>query len=194
MKHDLDFYYREIAQSVLEPVEIGERVQSFYLRRRPRERCMSTLLVFTPEGIAIMGDLTPTDHGTVSAMGYGLAWFAGELSSSYLAEKFLRRQYIPETMWEQVQWWITQAEEDGEPEVAEAWREVIREDCENSTRVYDIICDSDVLGGYDASEHLSSGCGYVDHQIGWLVAIQRRFRETYWEWVKTQAVPPRKAA
>lgn len=70
-------------------------VRVFYLRR-PGTRMMSTLLVFTPEGIALLGDHVPGGNGVVSARFQSLDWFAGRNDSSYLASKFLRREWSPE--------------------------------------------------------------------------------------------------
>lgn len=80
----------------LEQVLDTPNFKAFYLRPPGGGRMMSTLIVFTPEGIVLMGDLTPGHHGNVSALGYGLSWFAGDLSGSYLCEKFLQKSWHAE--------------------------------------------------------------------------------------------------
>ena len=72
------------------------RIVAYRLQPPKKTRCMSTLLTFTPEGIVLQGDLTPGHHGMVSAIGYGLDWFAGPLGESYLCGKFLQETWIQE--------------------------------------------------------------------------------------------------
>lgn len=76
---------------VLEQVLDAEKFKAFYLKRPGNGRMCSTMVLFTPEGIALMGDLTPEHNGTVSCYGYGLDWFVGNLSEDYLCEKFLAK-------------------------------------------------------------------------------------------------------
>ena len=74
----------------LEEVCMTDRVKSWYIKQNG-SRVMSTLITETPEGLAITGDFVPSD-GVHSRGGYYSAkWFAGELSSGYLCEKFLRK-------------------------------------------------------------------------------------------------------
>ncbi len=62
-------YMRDsLKDHILVPISETEKVNAFCLRDPKQGRMM-----FTPEGIVLMGDLTPTDHGTVSMIGYG-AW------------------------------------------------------------------------------------------------------------------------
>ncbi len=60
------------------------------MKRPGSGRMMSTQILFTPEGIVISGDLCPRvgTRGVISDLGYGLNWFSGKLSNSYLCEKF----------------------------------------------------------------------------------------------------------
>jgi hypothetical protein len=62
-------------------------------------RMQSCLIMFSPEGINILGDLCPGNdarNSGVHAYGYGLDWFAGHLSWSYLCEKFLSKEWHKE--------------------------------------------------------------------------------------------------
>lgn len=87
-----EMYTRDLADHHLEAYDSGP-VSAWYLKRDGDGRMMSTLIVFTPEGIVIMGDYCPGGHGIISAYGYGLKWFVGQLSPDYLAEKFLPKAY-----------------------------------------------------------------------------------------------------
>ena len=79
---------KELADHVLEVVTLDTDLQAFYLKREGSGRMMSTLIIFSPEGITLIGDLVPCRHGCNSALGYGLRWFSDELSPDYLQEKF----------------------------------------------------------------------------------------------------------
>jgi hypothetical protein len=78
---------------ILEVHESGENIQAFYLRRPGAGRAMSCLIVFTQEGIVILGDLTPCQNGVISYMGYGIEWFRENLAERYLCEKFLHKEF-----------------------------------------------------------------------------------------------------
>ncbi len=75
--------------NILEQVLDTEKFTAFYMKRPGGGRIMSTLIMFTPEGITVSGDLSPGHHGVISVFGYGLGWFSGRLSEDYLCEKFL---------------------------------------------------------------------------------------------------------
>lgn len=94
MISDLSWYYDQLKDAVVEPLEVGEKVRSYYLRRFPGKRMMSTLIVFTPEGIILTGDLRPAQRGCMT-MEYGLTWFCSELEPRYLAGKFLEKKWQP---------------------------------------------------------------------------------------------------
>lgn len=76
---------------VLEQVLDTEKFRAFYLKKPGGGRMMSTLIMFTPEGIVITGDLCPGQRGVISTLGYGLDWFAGKLSEDYLCQKFFQQ-------------------------------------------------------------------------------------------------------
>ena len=84
-------FEEQLKAHVLEQVLDQPGWQAFYLRRPGGGRMMSTLFIFCPEGIILTGDLAPArrGRGATSCYGYGLEWFAGRLSESYLCEKFL---------------------------------------------------------------------------------------------------------
>ena len=87
-------YMKQLSEHELQVIQDG-KVKA-YRMAKPGTRVMSTLLVFTPEGIVLQGDFTPERNGSVSSLGYSLAWFLGELSPDYLCEKFFLREYVPE--------------------------------------------------------------------------------------------------
>jgi len=76
---------------VLEQVLDAEKFKAFYLKPEGKTRMMSTMIIFSPEGIVLLGDLSPSRYGNVSALGYGLSWFSKNLSETYLCEKFLEK-------------------------------------------------------------------------------------------------------
>ena len=68
-------------------------IKAFYMKR-PGTGMFSVLVVFTPEGIGLTGDLTFGDGGVWSARGgYDLGWFSGELAEGYLCSKFLKSDH-----------------------------------------------------------------------------------------------------
>ncbi len=148
-------------------------VRAFYLEQ-PGTRAQSTLIVFTPEGIALMGDLTPTNHGDVSALGYGLHWFTGNLGTDYLCSKFLEKSWVSERA-------VARLRDDA----AEA------EDDERKAGLNEIAADIDVgdIGQNEMMEALADldihdetyeiGMDYDPGRAGLLIAIQRRFAELF---------------
>lgn len=68
-------------------------IKAFYMKK-PGTGIFSVLLMFTPEGIGLTGDLTFGDGGLWSARGgYGLGWFSSDLSEDYLCSKFLKSDH-----------------------------------------------------------------------------------------------------
>lgn len=150
---------------VLVEVPTGD-IRTFYLKRPEKSRMMSALLIFSPEGIIICGDLRIGDHGVVSDYGYGLDWFAGELGEDYLCSKFLKREW--------------------QSEVAMAWAED-----EHDTHPQPFDTEQEFLNIY-GMELAGDGVGY-DYSpaaAGWLCAIQQRFRELYVLYQKGHSLTP----
>lgn len=173
---------------VLEEVlpQTGE-FRAFYLKEPGEGRMMSTLFVFTPEGVVIMGDLCPggpKNQGSISDYGYGLGWFARKQSEYYLCEKFLSRE-----------WQI---------EVAERWcREHIEELKKDAAGRDDLKAEllkempeweellSRLQGGEMGRDHFhealqdlgydveDEGFEYHLNTAGWLCALQQKFVECY---------------
>lgn len=166
---------------ILEPLETGEKVQAFYLKKPGQGRAMSTLILFTPEGIVLQGDLTPGQNGNVSTIGYGLNWFRGELCGSYLCEKFLTKCYVPELVTDKLLAEILRQRREGEldqEKARECWDEVECEfefDFSNPSDTYKFWTEE--LGNDDGDG--CPGFGYRPGEAGWLCAIQERFAELY---------------
>lgn len=87
----IDYWTERLNNHQLTQITDTAKIKAYYLHDKPlnESRMMSTLIMFTPEGIIICGDLCPK-HGVVSDLGYGAKWFSSSLSPDYLAEKFLK--------------------------------------------------------------------------------------------------------
>lgn len=182
--NDVDQWVKRFAEHEIE--EVTPKTRSFKLSFN-NEHNMSCLVTFTDEGITISGDICPTHPGTTSCRGYGIKWFGGALSPSYLSEKFLRERFIPQ------QAALEMKEED-------SWvRESIRWNAEGNQSKIDsnlreldeiiIACEAGEMEpmqladelhnvGLDVCEGLP-GWGYDPTEVGILVGIQRRFSELY---------------
>ncbi len=92
-----EYRYDEMfSKHVLEQVLDTPKFKAFYLKEPGMGRMQSCLVMFSPEGINILGDLCPGNdarNSGVHAYGYGLDWFVGQLSWSYLCEKFLSKEW-----------------------------------------------------------------------------------------------------
>lgn len=97
---NLDYIYEEdLKDHYLEQVLDTDKFKAFYLRQPGMGRMQSCMIMFSPEGINLLGDLCPGNDSRNSgchAYGYGLSWFAQKLSGSYLCEKFLTKAWHPE--------------------------------------------------------------------------------------------------
>jgi hypothetical protein len=164
---------------------------------------MSTLLVFSPEGIILTGDNHPgskSGRGGVIARGYGLEWFSQKLEPDYLAGKFLIEVWVPERFSQAVRdyicdgfhartlstkrrpWRVGKYVQDEWTEI-HALRYLISnpELIETSHNAYDNLPafrqpKSGWVCIYD-SDFVLAGYGYDPTELGWLAAIQRRFSE-----------------
>jgi len=98
-KRDEFRYDEHLKDHYLEKVLDEPKFKAFYLKKQGYGRMESCLIMFSPEGISIHGDLCPGNdvrNSGVHAYGYGLEWFAGRLSWSYLCEKFLSQDWHQE--------------------------------------------------------------------------------------------------
>jgi hypothetical protein len=95
MKSEAEEIKDSFKDYVLKEVPSGEKIKAFYLKPQRNTRMGSCLILFTPEGIVICGDMTP-GRAAVSTFGYGLDWFASELGWDYLSSKFLDKEWVSE--------------------------------------------------------------------------------------------------
>lgn len=171
-------YMREaLKDHVLEAVLDADQFKAFYLKRPGLGRMMSTLIIFSPEGIVLQGDLTPETNGTVSCFGYGFGWFSGQLSEHYLCSKFLQTTFVADYAMDGLKEEILRMRREREldkDKARELWHSVyVSGDFQGPQQVYDFWMDE--LGQGD-----SEGCpgyGYEPGEAGWLCAIQQRFAE-----------------
>ena len=96
-RHLTDQIKQELKNHEMEEIPAGEKIRAFMMRHKDRKqygRMQSTLFLFTPEGIVIMGDYCPggpRNQGSISDFGYGLDWFTSSLDGDYLCSKFLHK-------------------------------------------------------------------------------------------------------
>ena len=130
--------------------------------------------------LCVTGDicLGGNGYGLVSAAGYGIRWFSGQLSETYLCEKFLRKEWQWDAAVEHIRslladgatqgegWWLERAAAFEAFLADPGWR-----DDEPSWAEY---CDRMAELGHDGFE--LPGHDYPRIQAGWLCAVQQRFR------------------
>ena len=183
MKSQLANFEKQLSKHTLEhTLELIQegKLTAYYLRGPEGGRMMSTLIVFTPEGIVLQGDLTPERNGSVSSMGYGLNWFAGTLSDTYLCEKFLTKRFVLELAIDQLSDPVKNYYCDVEGEDLEALKalaEELKSGDHGPEWLYEEL--SELGQGY--VDDGIPGWGYDPNQAAWLVAIQRRFSALYHE-------------
>ena len=183
MEHELDHHK-------LFPVEAGS-MKAFYLAApkvgdpgKMGSRINSALIIFSPEGIILCGDLCPEAGGNAvaSVFGYGLGWFAGLLGGDYLCSKFLSREHVPKRALECVKSILS--EKDMSEEQRKVLQEALEEDpdaegCHFATldRFANLMSKA---GLYD---YITDGCGmdYNPRDASILCAIQQRFAAAYAE-------------
>lgn len=173
-----------LAGHFLTTVAIGkplETVQLFAMRR-PGTNMWRVQVTFTPEGIAIQGDIgLGAGHGVCSCPGYGFEWFAGlgrpqfdgKLTETYLCEKFLRREFQRDVAIRDVKRRRDEAHTDGPHETYLEWQTLFEniERADNEHDAYQTLWEaySDDLDFEDV------GMDYPLADAGWLCAIQQRF-------------------
>lgn len=169
---------------VLVQVLNTEKFKAFYLKRPGEGRMMSTLILFTPEGIILTGDLCPKDHGAPSVFGYGIGWFASKLSEDYLCSKFLREVWQEEVAVADIVRNVRDEEEEAKANPDDPyyqkgrWKKVQDEWVTDwSDKRRDDLYDAIIEQGFDSES--MPGYDYPLADAGWLCAIQQRFAELY---------------
>lgn len=161
----------------------GQKVRAFYLKM-PGTRMSSSLFLFTPEGIVIMGDLCPEgldSYGVISRFGYGLDWFSGQLSEDYLCSKFLHKEWHATHAHEWVEAYIKDLKKEG-AEAASTKVIALYEDIKDELLSFDLdsrgFHERLTEAGYDIDGELP-GIDYDPQAAGLLCAMQQRFAELY---------------
>jgi len=141
---------------------------------KPNTRTYLVQILFTPEGIALMGDIRiGGGNGIVSGHGYGFDWFCGELGEDYLCEKFLPKVWVPE---HDAKWCREEAKEEESPEKK---KELLRlaDGLEHGEISEEDIRIAFEGMGYDAGPDYT----YDPVDAGWLCAVQQRFVQLWRE-------------
>lgn len=159
--------------SLTEVTPSGSVVRAFSLQEGSR-RTMSVLLLFTPEGIVLMGDLRLTRQGVVAAYHQNLSWFCGRMHEDYLCSKFLVKEWQPEVAATDLLRHLAEAY-DLAPDQREALLRVV-DDIGVMTQpeflaAVEGLLDPEVAAGF--------GTDYNIADAGWLVIIQRTFAALY---------------
>lgn len=168
---------KALSEHVLETVLESEKISAYYLKRPGQGRMMSTLILFTPEGIVLQGDLTPGQNGNVSTYGYGRGWFSGQLSGSYLCEKFLKTEFRVDLAMDAMKRSILEHRYSGKwskDHARELWDGLPSADEHDGRRCYKYWSDDPNEDGCDFPAY-----GYNLAEAGWLCAIQERFAALY---------------
>jgi len=171
---------------VLEEIPAGEKIRAFYLKEPGQGRMMSTLFLFTPEGIVLMGDLVPDGHGSISTYGYGVGWFSNGMSENYLCSKFIPKVWVRECAVEWLKEQIAQLERgESDQDLDEAERvaraKSFRELVEDERALADYNSFHDALSEIDdyLVDDGAPGVDYDPKTAGWLCALQQRFAAAF---------------
>lgn len=188
-------YDQWLAKHTLEAHVETPQLQAYYLRPAGGGRMQSVFIIFSKEGIVICGDWCPNDNeGAISAYGYGRDWFSGKLSAGYLAEKFLRHEYIPEVGAEDLKRHIIQARRAHADRPDSNWhvtKEAAREAFDRVGSEIDYSELAEIF--YEVTPHADlsdrrMGQTYERRSHALLCAIQRRFAQLWAEHVASQEV------
>ena len=153
----------------------AHRLSSYYLMR-PGSRMGSVYLLFTGEGIVLMGDYCPAQNGVISCLGYGEGWFSERLGEDYLASKFLQKVWVPEQGAEALCYDLLHARRHDRltkadaREAFDAVTEAVADYALTAERAYTIHGDAGL-------SDFEGGMGYEPHEMALLCAIQQRFAE-----------------
>lgn len=164
-----------------EALPFGHGFLAYYMREPGQGRMMSTLFVFTPEGIVIMGDLCPGgpgNRGSISNYNYGIGWFSKPKSEYYLCEKFLSREWQSVVAADWVKEHIGQITLNNDADELKQlgeWEDLLHS-LEGREMGADHFHDALQDLGYD---HEDEGYEYPLNTAGWLCGLQQRFVELY---------------
>lgn len=182
-------------KAVLESGDFG-----FWYLEKPGTRMGSVLVSATPEGLVLSGD---GHHGPGNATGtvtarYGLRWFLGDLSPSYLAEKCIRPDWHAAIAAANIREELENARSDAEYDVPNAAMiEMLEALLRNEDHLRSADAFYSALGevAWDTADDLPHddceralrcalgddewyeiGAGYDPEVVAWLSAVQRAFK------------------
>lgn len=165
----------------LDPLVEDGPVKAFYLRK-DESRMFSVLLLFSPEGISIVGDSAPGENYSVHTFPpYSLKWFIGKFDKEYLAEKFLRKTWNEDDVEEWFKYELEETKkhveegEEGLGDRLEAIEDILSRGAFAIHEVYEAWKDA----ASDSEDF--PGNTYNRHDVEQLSSIQRRFAELYHE-------------
>jgi hypothetical protein len=170
---------------ILVPHVQTEKLSAWYLKRPKEGRMMSTLIVFTVEGIVLMGDLTPCQNGVISVLGYGVDWFGSQKSESYLCEKFLWKEFVPELAVSHMKERLCECRRHASSgnsrlRLTKAKAREVWDELDNLMKYQELHAHAFYDLYSDVFDDTPEGCyGYNRADAGWLCAIQQRFAELY---------------
>lgn len=188
LKLYLSYYKEHMLLTVTETDPV-----SVYTLKRLGTGNMHVCVVFANRRIGLTGDacLGPTQHGLWSVGGYGLPWFAGDLSPGYLCEKFLRKSYDAKATADRILDWYKEAlAEEGDEETVEAFKERVSELTVSSGTIEEQIAEicednsergalGDLLNGDFAGLDFETPCYTYGELAAPLVAVQKTFARLY---------------
>lgn len=152
----------------------GSPVRGFYLERPEGGRAYSILLLFTPEGIILKGDIQLGENGVMSRgqQKLGLDWFASRHDEAYLCDKFLPLVWQPDVAIRDLHEMLTD-----NPSLTAVKEALVAWEFEEPTQddLLAVLTDESV----DIDTRMSVGFDYPLHDAGWLVAVQQRFADLY---------------
>lgn len=167
-------------------LEEGTHIQAYYLKHSKEElRIQGCLLLFTPEGVVITGDLIPGTNKGIHAVGSGYGfdahWFANHHNGENIARQFLKKEWDDTLAADELE---AELEEHGKDYFDQAQLEMLNEvvkalwepypDFMTESQFIEALCEA----GYDTGSGVP-GYGYDPHEYALLVAIQRRFSELW---------------
>jgi len=159
---------------------------SVWTMKRPDSGFYRVQIIFSPEGIALQGDVRYGDRtGATSDLGYGFNWFQSNLSEDYLCEKFLHREWVAKYAADSLQEEIDDPEEYGlsdemvaklKPIIANLKEAAGMMEADLWTEFENIDYECDEMPGY----------GFHPDKAMALCGVQQRFHQLYQEWKKGQ--------
>jgi hypothetical protein len=164
MKSYLEKHMRDalVEHKLEEITDSKSPVRAFRMFKDAR-RVMSCLIVSTPEGIFIQGDIAP---GSSCSANQSLEWFSRPMDEDYLCSKFLTKSFYRET-------------------ALSALREHLEENPDHEDLKELTQNDGDDFRDPDFQERIyalgfeDAGYDYDSGSAGWLCAIHERFVALY---------------